>query len=1247
MDRVKLISSAESGDDTPNQSNLRKEGEKRRKKGEGRRVSIKVARSLEMEKKPPKIKKQPTTGVTRSNSIADLKRGASPKELVEKEARRRQQTKSMRATSSTDLNKLQKKPSSELANENKEEGEEEKKEEEIEENKQKEEEEKKKSANKFKISKKTIKKCETAISCSASLVSVHAEKAMKSREETIKIGRKEAGSIMQYSQVIKTEDDNSLLGQVLYQSAEFIDVCGELHSSWCRNLERRITLPMKELHTITKSKDEKLTAEDISESLNSIIGFVGVYSNFFRVGHQKISESYDKISEYKSLVAFNEREKDAPRFEIGQKCSISLPEISIQGTLHKKGNIRHNWKARWFILYYHRLLYFNMNTDHVLKGQVLLENVSLSVSSARKFQFVLNIQTPSRVYFIAFPSENELKKWQQLISSAIIQRNYALPCSGSNVASKRIQISLVEPKIFSSSKLGNSKDGKNKFTIKLEQFLRQDMFSRYWRDFRAKEPTLMSWITEESNLSDLVTYALAFVPIVSQEEVADLEATIAKSEELSNQKSSSSSSYGLKRKLSGFGLKKENHSTSPSVEDLKRANNALLYKNANSAFTILVASEQMASAFVNCKTVMIQLFDFIENEKPPINPRQFHVFTELIIHLFRHRPNEVFLFLSENPHILEQLLVHIENEHCLRLLLSLWSYPQCEWKVDILNKLGVLAINRYILSDISLNEVDNLTVLIRELIRRHRLLTLRPEAALILNKMRDCENDKKQIDLEEGIQAFTPRNQRLSIKSPPLSPTSNNNNNNKSSSDEKNSNQNKNEEKSNDIHSSSSDNDNNSSNAANNNMNATEIFNKVRPRRESDVRRDWVDITWSGLDMDNDEYHNSPAFTLSDNSTSILLGGNNDHDFSDDLETDPSSTSSNAPKKPLPSIPLPKPAVSREHLNINAPNYMESKIAPFMTALKNRNNASIIISYALQSDNLNRSERATDLLISMLKICRSQESDEIEEEEEEQTTNNENNNNETTTKSPEQHKVVTSLSKTDIDKNSSEGEESEKDLSVTEKEKEKIQKAPHVIILELVKKFPIIAQLLRISKKSKSLPLLGIFRYNLIRIIRYVIDCGFKFVDRNLIESKLLSRCISLMFMYPNHSVLLSTMDEMITIIYTRSIHRQLCIKMIKKFHFSRKLMLVVKDNYQSINPQPICAHLINIANTMSANTAAQKILRKNKEWIEFLVDVVFPVMLDQYIDEEQIPARDSEKQKAEAEKWKKRWEEFNFLISV
>merc|ERR1712063_26475 len=113
----------------------------------------------------------------------------------------------------------------------------------------------------------------------------------------------------------------------------------------------------------------------------------------------------------------------------------------------------------------------------------------------------------------------------------------------------------------------------------------------------------------------------------------------------------------------------------------------------------------MAIAFIKCKTVMIQLFGFLREEQPPIHPRQFHAFSELVIHLLRFQPKDVFLFLGENPYILDDLLVHIENEHCLRLLLSFWSYTQCEEKVSVLNQLGVLALERYFVPDIQEQEV--------------------------------------------------------------------------------------------------------------------------------------------------------------------------------------------------------------------------------------------------------------------------------------------------------------------------------------------------------------------------------------------------------------------------------------------------------------------------------------------------------------------------------------------------------------
>ena len=1068
---------------------------------------------------------------SRSSSIADFKRGLTPLQKLQKEVEKRKElTNSL--NSNSDLTN-----SIELYNQNK-----------------KKEDEKEKLKKKKKKNRKQLQHFHTGLSCNGSLVVLESDKALKSRDEDIIQTRKLAGALMQYSQIIKNEDEYSILASSLQHTAEYLDISSELFSSWCRNLEKRVIIPTKNLQQISDDENgKKLKIYDVNELINSLIGFANVYTNFCRVGSDNMKQSLNELIENRSIVAFDNDDLFINSLEIGKKCIVPFENISIHGMYQKKGAIRHNWKYRWFVLYFNYLLYFNNKQDSILKGYISLNNAIISTGTHKKHNYVLNIYSSSRNYQISFKDKDTLLNWFELVKANVIKHP---------ICTKKSKIYLVEPKI---TQLLSPTDKNYKPPQKLDLFLRQDMFSRHWRDFRAKDPNMIQWITQEDNLRDLIVFSLMYVPDVTNEEIEELEKTISKSCETTTKNTGK-----ISKTLSTLGIKKENQYI-PSSEELKQSNNALLFKTANSAFTVFVACEQMADAFVKKDSLMNILFNFMKDEKPPVHPRRFHAFTELIIHLLRHRSNEVFIFLRNNQNILDELLNHIENEHCLRLLLELWTYTQSEEKVYILNQLGIISLTKfYTCKTLSEQEIDNLTIFIRELIRRHRLLTMNPETAMILSKMKDVESltslgKRITVNIEEGLKLID----KLDNVSNYIKNDDNNNNDKKITSPKKRQEKKEEEEEKKEEE-------------------ADEILSKARSRRNSEIRREWIDINYIELMEENNDDNNDDD--TNDKSKSLVL--------------------KNPPKKPLPKLPQ---QPSRDHLNVKAPGFMESKTAPFVTALKNINFIKFLISNSLQYENQQLFERSTELIISILKITRSKESD----------------------------------------------------ILIGETRDEFVQKAPHIIITEIVSKFPFFAQLLRIQKDSLSksknstsndgdnekqiytLPNLGLFKYNLIRIIRYVIDCGFLYIDRNFIDSKLCSRCITIMFSYPKHSVMLSVMDELLTIIFTRSIHEDLAVKILKKYKLPQKIIKSVCESRKLELSLPIAAYLTNLADTISANKAAKKILRKNREWIEFLADYVFPTFVSQYIDDDTVPIRNDEKSKQEAEKWKKRWEEFNFLISV
>ena len=992
------------------------------------------------------------------------------------------------------------------------------------------------------ISSKALHKFTTALSCNSSLLSLQAEKAADARNEEVKSSRRIAGALMQYSHVIRKEDESSLFAKALSQSAEFIDITGELQASWCRNLERRVTVPMRELYAAASSEgdeSEKLTGNDLAHSINSLIGFAGVYSNFFRVGHDNLGNCYDALMEYRSVVAMD---TDGITLEVGKRCALPFEDISIHGVLIKKGSMN-SWKSRWFVLYFHNLLYFASESESILQGHISLENATITATTSKKYPHVLQVTCAQRTTVFALPSAELLAQWKILLEASVIKQ----PSSG-----KRSQIALVEPKVFVSSGKAYKPPGR------LVELLRQDLFSRHWRDFRAKEPGMMSWITQPTHLSDLVTNALMFVPDVTKEEISVLEEAVKNA---AAEEEKASQTGKIKRTLSTLVRSGKQESSQPlSTEQLKRSNNALLYKYAHNAYTLLTSSEQMAESFVKCEPAMIQLFDFMKDEKPPVQPRRFHAFTELIFQLLHHRSTQVFEFLCGHKEIFVSLFIHLENEHCLRLMLSFWSYTQCEEKVNVLNEIGILALKRFFEppAPLTLQMRTNLTVLIRELIRRHRLLNMRPETVMILNKMRETDKisfltvPMTNINLEEGLECFTPRTRRQTLDERAILAS---------------------------LPVGLLDNESDTS---------VEEEKLAKPRREVEQRRDWEDIGWEGEDDEASEFSSAETDEPSQ---------------ADQEGRFPSPTSSSAPKKPLPELPMsPRERTNQEELNARAPGYLESKVAPFMNEMKNRNRLRTLVSGTLASHDTERWESSLEILIAMLKISRSKES-------------------------------ATGVTEDDV----------------ADKKEKVVQKVPHNVIREITGKFSVMAELLHVppADRDPSIPLppLGLFRYNLVRLVRYVVDCGFKFVDTNLQESELLTKTFDLMFAYPRHSILLATMSEMIDIIFTRNIHSDLCLFLLEDYKLHVRLMQVIDENPE--RSLPIVSHVINFANTLSANQAVQRILSEDEQWVEFLADDIFPSILAQYVNEVDIPAPDPARRQGGTEKWKKRWEDFNFLFSV
>lgn len=97
-----------------------------------------------------------------------------------------------------------------------------------------------------------------------------------------------------------------------------------------------------------------------------------------------------------------------------------------EGSMTKMGDVRQNWKERWFRLAPGYLFYFKSPKDAPKKqlGVVDLTSTpefSITVTrSTKKPVGCFAVNTPSREWFFTATSEKEANEWIQAISSAII-----------------------------------------------------------------------------------------------------------------------------------------------------------------------------------------------------------------------------------------------------------------------------------------------------------------------------------------------------------------------------------------------------------------------------------------------------------------------------------------------------------------------------------------------------------------------------------------------------------------------------------------------------------------------------------------------------------------------------------------------------------------------------------------------------------------------------------------------------------
>mmetsp|Transcript_8303 Transcript_8303/g.20919 ORF Transcript_8303/g.20919 Transcript_8303/m.20919 type:complete len:710 (-) Transcript_8303:120-2249(-) len=125
----------------------------------------------------------------------------------------------------------------------------------------------------------------------------------------------------------------------------------------------------------------------------------------------------------------------SPRRQTAQKGTLFTPkreapnpatfdrrlyEIRKEGILFKKGAVRKNWKARWFILKDLKLTYFEQKKNAgylTFKGDISLEKATIAMDDFKQHGLVL--ATPDRTFYLCSTDEEERASWFDAIGQSI------------------------------------------------------------------------------------------------------------------------------------------------------------------------------------------------------------------------------------------------------------------------------------------------------------------------------------------------------------------------------------------------------------------------------------------------------------------------------------------------------------------------------------------------------------------------------------------------------------------------------------------------------------------------------------------------------------------------------------------------------------------------------------------------------------------------------------------------------------
>ena len=108
---------------------------------------------------------------------------------------------------------------------------------------------------------------------------------------------------------------------------------------------------------------------------------------------------------------------------VSQEGREAPAEVIREGELAKKGEIRKNWKSRWFVMYAQSIAYLDKKGGKV-KGGILFEEANLvrdaTELEAGNKEHCIVIELPHRHYVVSASSPEEKDAWQSAIAKVLL-----------------------------------------------------------------------------------------------------------------------------------------------------------------------------------------------------------------------------------------------------------------------------------------------------------------------------------------------------------------------------------------------------------------------------------------------------------------------------------------------------------------------------------------------------------------------------------------------------------------------------------------------------------------------------------------------------------------------------------------------------------------------------------------------------------------------------------------------------------